>query len=273
MAPNSRMILLLAWILAAPALAQPAPGAGSGLNVLVFTRTEGFAHGSISDGITMLLRIAASEGHVITETESTALFTPVGLASFDVVVWLSTTGDVLDEAEQSAFESYIRSGGGYVGIHAAADCEYGWPWYGELLGGGAWFQAHPNIQDATLELDSPGPPGAGFPDAQTTFREEWYNFRANPRDAGVQVLMTLDEDSYNPGTGAMGEDHPIVWAHEFQGGRAFYTGLGHRAETFQDPRFEEQVRGALAWAASAAEPFFFDDFESGGTGAWDGGSP
>ena len=238
------------------------------IEILVFTRTEGFAHGSIADGIKMLETIAQEEGHDVTVTDETTLFTASGLAAFDVVVWLSTTGDVLDDPEQAAFEDFIQTGGGYVGIHAAADCEYNWQWYGELLGNGAWFRSHPSIQTATLELEDASHSAAGFPDAQTSFIDEWYNFRVNPRPA-VDVIMTLDEGSYDPGSNAMGEDHPIVWAHEFQGGRAFYTGLGHRSQTFEDARFISQIRGALVWAGGTTGELFADGFESGSTADWD----
>lgn len=235
------------------------------LNVLVFTRTEGFAHPSIADGVAMINEIAMEEGHAIMVTDETDEFTPSALALYDVVVWLSTTGDVLDDVEQDAFEGFMRAGGGYVGIHAAADCEYDWPWYGELLGNGAWFLSHPAIQTAILELENPSHPGAGFTEAFTPFEDEWYNFQANPRPA-VDVVLTLDESSYDPGPGAMGADHPIAWAHDFEGGRAFYTALGHRPETFMDDRFKAQVAGAIRWAVGAT--IFADSFETGDTSAW-----
>jgi len=256
--------------------ADPSPGweaaaeadQGAALEILVFTRTEGFAHSSISDGIAMIQSLAVELGATVTETDQPTLFSTAGLAPFDVVIWLSTTGNVLDDPEQDAFRDYIRAGGGYIGIHAAADCEYDWPWYGELLGNGAWFERHPNIQTATLERDDDGPPDSGFPQTQTPFEDEWYNFQANPRPA-VRVLLTLDESSYNPGMGAMGADHPITWAHEFEGGRAFYTGLGHRSQTFQDSRFRTQIRNAILWAGQADDEIFSDGFESGTTDAWD----
>ncbi len=258
-APSVWLLLMLVSLsVTAPLLAEP-------LNLLVFTRTEGFRHNSIEDGVTMLEAIAAEEGHTVTRTEETDLFTTQALASFDVVVWLSATGDVLDPPEEAAFESYIQSGGGYLGIHAAADCEYGWPWYGQLLGNGAWFASHPAIQVADLVLEDPFHPGAGTFGAVTPFEDEWYNFQANPRPA-VQVLFTLDESSYDPGSGAMGDDHPITWAHNFQGGRAFYTALGHRSETFADARFIEKIRGALRWVGE--DVMFGDGFESGNAGSW-----
>lgn len=239
--------------------------AGESLDLLVFTRTEGFRHSSIEDGVTMLMAIAAEEGATLERTEETDVFTPASLAAYDVVIWLSTTGDVLDPDEQAAFEGFIQSGGGWIGIHAAADCEYSWPWYGELLGNGAWFNSHPQIQVATLVLEDPSHPGAGLFDATNSFEDEWYNFQANPRPV-VDVVMTLDESSYDPGSGAMGDDHPIVWAHKFDGGRAFYSALGHRSETFSDPKFKEQIRGAVLWASDV--PTFTDGFETGDTSAW-----
>ena len=245
----------------------PAEVAGEPLSVLVFIRTEGFAHPSIADGVAMIDDIGIEEGHLITVTAETDAFTPSALALYDVTVWLSTTGDVLDDAEQDAFEGFMHRGGGYVGIHAAADCEYRWPWYGELLGNGAWFLSHPAIQTATLLLEDPDHPGAGFTEPATPLEDEWYNFQANPRPA-VDVVMTLDEGSYDPGPGAMGADHPIVWAHDFGGGRAFYTALGHRPETYLDERFKAQVSGAIRWAAGAV--VFADGFESGDTSAWSG---
>jgi type 1 glutamine amidotransferase len=250
-------------------LALPHPSgpaiAGEPLNLLVFTRTEGFRHASIEDGVAMLEAIAAEEGATLVRTEETDLFTPASLASYDVVIWLSTSGDVLDPDEQTAFEGFIQAGGGWVGIHSAADTEYGWPWYGELLGNGAWFDSHPPIQVATLVLEDPSHPGAGLFGATTSFEDEWYNFQANPRE-DVHVIMTLDESSYDPGDGAMGDDHPAVWAQEYDGGRAFYTVLGHRSQTYSDPRFKEQIRRAVLWAAGVL--LFADGFDSGDTTSW-----
>lgn len=244
---------------------SPAPLPADPLRVLLFSRTEGFRHGSIAAGAAMIGALGAEEGWVIDHTEETGAFEPATLALYDVAVWLSTTGDVLDAPEQAAFEAWLEAGGGYVGIHAAADCEYAWPWYGELLGGGAWFDSHPAIQTATLLLEDPGHPAAGPFAASVSFTDEWYNFQANPRPA-VDVLMTIDEGSYDPGPGGMGADHPIVWAHGLDAGRAFYTVLGHLPATYSDPRFREQIRRAILWSAGVL--VFIDDFERGGLDAW-----
>lgn len=218
------------------------------VQVLLFTRTEGFRHQSIADGEAMVASIAADEGLLLTTTEDSATFTSIGLAPYSVVVWLSTTGDVLSAGQQSAFETWVEEGGGWVGIHAAADCEYDWLWYGSLLGGDAWFESHPRIQEARVIVDDFSHPATDTLSAEFVFEEEWYNFQKNPRPTS-RVMLRLDEKSYDPGPDAMGDDHPIAWWHTVGEGRSFYTGLGHRSETYAAVEFREQVRAALLWAA------------------------
>jgi cytochrome c len=215
------------------------------LGLLVFSKTAVFRHDSIPDGIAALRAIATSESWTLSATEDASVFTDEGLAGVDVVVFLSTTGDVLDDAQQAAFERFIRSGKGFVGIHSATDTEYDWTFYGELVG--AYFREHPMIQQATLHVEDPADPTmAGMPNPWTR-TDEWYAFRANPRP-NVHVLMTLDETSYAPGAATMGDDHPIAWLHEHEGGRAFYTALGHTAESYTEPAFVRQLTQAIAWA-------------------------
>jgi len=182
----------------------------------------------------------------MTATEDAGFFIDTELAEFDVVVFLSTTGNVLDDTQQAAFERFIRAGNGFVGIHAASDTEYDWPFYGGLVG--AYFREHPAIQAATLEVEDAAHAtmmGVPSPWMRT---DEWYSFKSNPRP-NVHVLMTLDEGSYSPGSSAMGADHPITWLHEYEGGRAFYTALGHTAESYTDPSFMRMLTQAISWAA------------------------
>lgn len=220
-------------------------------SVLVFTRTSGYRHDSIGVGTEAIVSLGAQNGFAVQQTEDPAMFNDAVLAGFDVVVWLSTTAEVLDEVQQAAFQRYIQAGGGWVGVHAAADTEYGWAWYGELLGGGAYFQSHPEIQSARVEVEDADHPSAAHLDPSFDLTDEWYNFQANPRGI-VSVILTLDESSYSPGAGAMGADHPIAWSHEFDGGRAWYTALGHRAELYVDPLFTEHLLGGIRWAAGVA---------------------
>ena len=158
-------------------------------------------------------------------------------------VFFSTTGDVLNDQQQKAFQDWYRKGNGYVGIHAAADTEYGGPWYGSLVG--AWFKSHPQIQGATVRFDDTRHPiTKGLPVTwQRT--DEWYDYRINPRGA-VYVLASLDTKSYS--NHVMGDDHPITWCHSFDGGRAFYTGFGHTAESYTEPAFVQLVKNAVHWA-------------------------
>ncbi len=241
--------------------ALPATAVAGDAHFLVFSKTVGFRHVSIQDGISMLQAMATAEGWTLEASEDASLFNATDLGRFRAVVWLSTTGDVLNTTQQSAFEVWLEGGGGYVGIHAAADCEYGWPWYGQsVLGNGAWFQNHPVIQTATVVREDATDASTAHLPASFSFTDEWYNFRANPRP-GAAVLLRLDESSYNPGAGAMGADHPISWKRPVGIGRAWYTGLGHRRETFADARFIAHVRGGLAWALGLDDSIFGNGFE------------
>lgn len=218
-------------------------GAGT-LSVLVFSKTTGFRHGSISDGITALNELAVGRGWSIDDTEDASRISTAGLADVDVLVFLSTTGDPLDDTQQAALESWVRGGGGWVGIHAAADCEYGWPWYQELVG--AWFERHPAIQDATLTVEDDTHPTTAHLGASWMRNDEWYDFRRNPRPF-VDVLITIDESSYSGGM--MGADHPMTWHHTIDAGRSFYTAFGHTAATFSEPDFRTMLAEAVEWAA------------------------
>lgn len=215
--------------------------------VLVFSKTKGFRHASIGVGKTALYKLGTENGFDVDTTENAAAFTDQNLRKYKAVVFLSTTGDVLDNARQAAFEQYIRAGGGYVGIHAATDTEYDWPWYNQLAG--AYFQGHPRNQNADLEVLDKNHPSTGFlPDRWRRF-DEWYNFRSFNPD--VKVLVKIDEKSYEGGN--MNNDHPMVWYHDYDGGRAFYTALGHTDESYTEPLFLKHVLGGIQYASGATK--------------------
>jgi len=228
--------------LAPSASAGPAVSAGP-FSVLVFTRTAGFRHDSIRPGVQSIRDLGEEHGFTIAATEDG--LDAGALAGFRVVIFLNTSGDVLDAAGRAALEGYIRGGGGFVGVHSAADTEYGWPFYGELVG--AWFDAHPEIQRATLRVEDRAHPATAHLGASWVRTDEWYNYRTNPRP-GVRVLLTLDESTYSGGT--MGADHPLAWCHERLGGRAFYTGCGHTVESYADPAFRQHLLGGIQYAAA-----------------------
>lgn len=229
-----------------PAAAHPGHGETDPFDVLVFSKTAGFRHGSIPAGIAAIEQLGADHGFTVESTEDSADFTEENLAQYEAVVWLSTTGDVLNAEQQAAFESYIQGGGGYAGIHAASDTEYDWEWYGDLVG--AYFANHPQNQDAEVKIEDPAHPStAGLPPVIERY-DEWYNFRTNPRTT-THVLASLDETSYNPGGGAMGPEHPISWCQDYDGGRSWYTGMGHTNESFAEPAFLDHVLGGIRTAA------------------------
>ncbi|MEV4760295.1 ThuA domain-containing protein [Micromonospora sp. NPDC049559] len=218
--------------------------------MLVFSKTAGFRHDSIPAGIATIRQLGEENGFTVDATEDATAFNDANLARYKAVIWLSTTGDVLDADQQAAFERYVRAGGGYAGVHAASDTEYNWPWYGDLVG--AYFASHPAQQQATVKVeDHAHPSTAHLPDEWSRF-DEWYNFQTNPRGK-VHVLASLDETSYAPGAGAMGADHPTAWCHDYDGGRAWYTGGGHTIESYAEPEFRAHLLGGIQTAAGVVD--------------------
>ena len=234
---SAALLISIVGFTAVPAQAQ------ADFTVLIFSKTAGFRHDSIPAGITAIGQLATQHNFTVETTEDASQFTAANLARFDAVVWLSTTGDVLNASQQTAFENYIR-GGGYVGVHAASDTEYDWPWYGRLVG--AYFASHPANQDATVRIEDPTHPStAGLPTAWPR-HDEWYNYRDNPRN-NVHVLATLDESTYTGGT--MGSDHPIAWCRGYDGGRSWYTGMGHTSASYSEAHFRTHLLGGIRYAA------------------------
>ncbi len=210
--------------------------------VLVFSKTAGFYHESIPAGNAALIKLGEENGFDVDTTTDAGWFNEDSLKNYSAVVFLSTTGDVLDYRQEAAFERYIQAGGGFVGIHAASDTEYDWGWFGRLVGG--YFLGHPHPQEATLHVvDSLHPATQGLP-ATFTYHDEWYNFKKlNPDNS---VLVTIDESTYQGGKN--GEDHPMVWYREYDGGRSFYTALGHSSESFSDPLHLKLILGGIQYA-------------------------
>jgi type 1 glutamine amidotransferase len=228
---------------AIPSSACALPRAPAGSRVLVFSRTKGFRHASIPDGIAAVQALGAAHGFAVEATEDATAFTDQSLGRFAAVVFMSTTGDVLDSAQQEAFQRYIRAGKGYVGVHSATDTEYDWPWYGQLVG--AYFKRHPAVQEAKLDVRDRTHLATRCLPAVWTRRDEWYDFRAAP-PADATILLTIDETSYSGGT--MGAVHPMAWSHTFDGGRAFYTELGHTPESYKDQPYLDHLAGGILWA-------------------------
>ncbi|HEY6207596.1 MAG TPA: ThuA domain-containing protein [Gemmatimonadales bacterium] len=229
---------------AAPAAPPPAHAP---FRVLVFSRTTGFRHASIPAAITAVEVLGSVNNFTVEATEDATAFTDSNLARFAAVVFLNTTGDVLDSTQQAAFERYVRAGHGFVGVHSASDTEYGWPWYHALLG--ATFDSHPPIQQATVVVVDTGHASTRSLPSPWVRTDEWYNFRAEP--TAVSVLAKVDEATYSGGK--MGAEHPISWQHVFEGGRAWYTAMGHTACSYSERPFLDHLLGGIEWAAGVLE--------------------
>ncbi len=238
--------MIISKLLAA-ALLVPAPAvlaADDPYDVLVFSRTAGFRHDSIAAGTQAIRELGTANGFTVAATEDPAVFSAAGLAPYEAVIFLNTTGDALNAGQQTAFETYIKSGRGYVGVHAAADTEYDWPFYGDLVG--AYFASHPAIQRAEVEVEDRAHAATAHLPRTWPRTDEWYNYRTNARST-AHVLATLDESSYSGG--GMGADHPHAWCKSFQGGRSFYTGGGHTIESYADQAFRQHLLGGIRYAS------------------------
>ncbi|MGO4912491.1 ThuA domain-containing protein [Leeuwenhoekiella sp. W20_SRS_FM14] len=212
-------------------------------NVLVFTKTNGFRHASIEPGVTALKEIASENHWAVQHSEDSLIFNSENLKNFDLIVFLSTTGDILGEEQQVAFQNYMETGGKFFGIHAASDTEYDWPWYGEFIGG--YFLSHPETQKARIKKIENHKTVKAFPESFERV-DEWYNFKnLNPN---VHVTLTLDESSYKGGKN--GEYHPHAWFHKVGEGEMYYTGGGHTDESYTEPQFRQHLEDVMKWLIS-----------------------
>lgn len=212
--------------------------------VLIFSLTKGFHHASIADGITAIKLIGETDNFVADTTTNPALFTDANLKQYKALIFLSPTGTALfNKQQQDALVNFIHKGGGFVGIHAATDCLYDWDWYGQLVG--AYFVKHPKIQQATLNVIDTGHPSTKSFPSQWTHTDEWYNLKqVSPN---IHILIKVDEASYSGGD--MNNNHPISWYQQFEGGKVFYTALGHTKEDFTtDTLFLKHLTGGINYA-------------------------
>ncbi|MFC8920964.1 ThuA domain-containing protein [Cellulosimicrobium sp. NPDC057127] len=268
----------------APAVAPTAVAADEDYQILVVGETLGFRHSHIDDTTRALIDLGEEHGFTVDvwdppndsggwwgdgspgqpdlTLDSTPFTSTEDLQKYATIVFASpvdNTNDLnpdkprlLDDDELAAFQGYIRSGGGFVGLHAATDTMHTVPWYSELTGGGARFVSHPQQQTATMRVESPAHPSTEHLPAAWERFDEWYNYTTNPRE-DVHVLITLDESTYDPGNNAMGEDHPIAWCQNFEGGRSWYEGAGHTDASWTDPLFLEHVLKGIEWTAGLVE--------------------
>lgn len=210
--------------------------------ILVFSKTAGFNHPSIRNGNAAIMALGATHGFEVDTTTRADLFTDNNLKKYAAVVFLNTTGDFFNQEQEAALERYMKRGGGFVGVHAATDGEYNWPWYGKLVG--AYFESHPETQQATLRVYNKEHAATRHLPDEWVRTDEWYNFKnMNPE---VKVLISIDETSYKGGKN--GENHPMAWYHDYGGGRVFYTALGHTEESYSEPLFLQHLLGGIRYA-------------------------
>lgn len=213
-------------------------------SVIVLTETQGFVHhDAIKEGVKLITKLGKKNNFNVTHANNSKFLSNKTLKKNDVIIFLCTTLDVLNKKEERRMKSFIKSGKGYVGIHSATDTEYDWGWYGKLVG--AYFLDHPKIQPATITTINGEHISTTHLKKTWEIEDEWYNFKDfNP---SINELLNLEENSYDGGKN--GVYHPITWYHEFEGGRSFYTGLGHRGETYHDERFVKLLLGGILYAA------------------------
>jgi len=217
-------------------------GQKNGTRVLVFSKTAGYRHSSIANGKAAIEKLGKENGFEVDITEDSSVFTENNLKKYAAVIFLNTTGNILDYQQEAAFERYIQAGGGFVGIHSATDTEYDWIWYARLVGGN--FSSHPKQQPAKIiVVDTTHPSTKHLPVIWERF-DEWYNFKNLNKN--VNVLLKIDEKSYEGGK--MGDDHPMAWYHEYDGGRAFYTELGHTEESYTESNYLKHILGGIQYA-------------------------
>jgi len=221
---------------------------------LLVTTTRGWHHESLHAGVLAIQQLGVKNFYDVVLFEDPKAFTDKYLEQFKVVIFLNTTGDIFDTAQQKVMERYIQSGKGFVGVHSATDTEYDWDWYTKLVG--RMFHIHPTIQSARVNiLDTEFPGLQGFT-GNKWWTDEWYEFGPE-KVSDLHYILGIDETSYNPkvqwgekkGLG-MGKVHPVAWYHNYDGGRSFYTALGHIPVIFSDPIFLQHLNAGIFWAAT-----------------------
>jgi type 1 glutamine amidotransferase len=211
-------------------------------SVLIFCKTNGYHHASITTGIAAITKLGQENGFAVDTTADSTWFREKTLKKYKALIFLSPTGKVFGPEEEKALQDYIHHGGGFVGVHAAADCEYNWQWYGDLVGG--YFKSHPKQQEAKfIIVDKNNPATQGLPDPWTHF-DELYNYKYYAPD--IKVLINIDESSYTGGEN--GANHHMAWYHDFEGGRSFYTALGHTDAAWSDPLFLHHLLAGIQYA-------------------------
>ncbi len=210
-------------------------------SVLVITETKGWVHDSIESGLKLIQNIGNKNNFNVYHSDNSSVITYKNLKEIKTIIFLNTTEEILTDVEQKVMESFIKSGKGFVGVHSAADTEYNWQWYGKLVG--AYYRNHPEVMNGKILTINHKI--TNHLDSEWEIEDEWYNFDYVNYD--INILLHLDEDSYIGGEHP--DYHPITWYHEYDGGRSFYTGLGHTKEVYEDERFIKLLEKGILYAS------------------------
>ncbi len=229
------------------------PNHHKNLKILVCSKSNDYLHESVPEALNMMNGLAVQNNWMIKMTEDSTYFTSDNLNQFDVIVFVLTGGDIMDEKEKQAFKEFINAGGGLVTIHTGPYTMQEWPWFNDLFGAG--FIGHPPVQQGMLIIEDRKHPSISFAEEEEIlWTEEWYSFDRNPRSS-AHIIMSVDEDSYDvddnrwfEGVNQRMGDHPVAWYHDREGGRIFQTALGHEASAYQTEFMKKHVTGAILWA-------------------------
>jgi type 1 glutamine amidotransferase/PKD repeat protein len=267
--PRRLASLILAGVALSFSAASPAepqlPGNAIQFKVLVFTKAAAQPHASTNAGVNALRAIGQTHRFAVEVTDDARKFDAAHLKQFRAIVFLNTSGDVLDAAQQAAFEEYFHDGGGFVGIHSAIGTEPSSQFFSDLLGTRASNETA--VQSGTIKVaDRVHDASKSLPEYWTR-TDGWYNFASNVRGAS-HVLATVVEDPYSAqpsgltldgiAGGTMGADHPVAWCKDWKGGRSFYTAAGHTPSSFAEPAFRSHLGGAVQWAAGVSSTVYSD---------------
>lgn len=221
-------------------------------NILVYSKTNGYRHASIPTAIKTIQKMAGKNNWDVTATEDSTFFTPNNLEAFDLIVFVSPTGDILNRDQEKAVEQFVEGGKSLLTIHAGTDAEFDWPWYMNAIG--AKFLGHPPTQKAQVIIEDRNNPSTKcFPDSVWEAEDEWYSFTTNPRDK-VHVLISIDENSYDvddnrwfAGAKQRMGDHPLVWYKMVGKGLVYQSAFGHTDAMYSNPVYICHLKGAIKW--------------------------
>ena len=240
------------YVLLSLALISAVNGFAQKKNVLIYTRNgKGYVHENIAASVEALKKLCGKNKWTVESSDDASVFTTENLKRFNCIIFSNTNNEGFDTEEQkAAFVAYTRAGGGFVGIHSASGSERKWPWFAAMLGGR--FVRHPALQSFTIKVIDRNHPSTAFLNERWEWEDEcYYTNNLNP---DIHVLLAADLTTINddkkaeyPGQ-TFGDLFPLAWYHEFDGGRQFYTSLGHKAEYYQDEKFLKHLEGGIRWA-------------------------